>query len=321
MSVTLINPHNKLVLHVDEFCLIDSQKNSFPLVNGAWRFVPNDNYTKSFGYQWNIFDKTQLDTNEITISKLRLFNTTQWKPEELENKNILEVGSGAGRFTRVMLEYTNANIYSVDYSNAVEANYKNNGPHKRLFLFQASLYELPFTPSQFDKVLCLGVLQHSPDFEKSIKCLIEMAKPGGEIVVDFYSIKGWWTKIHAKYLLRPLTKKMSHKMLLNIISKNASWLIKAYFFLHRIKLGMLTRFLPICDIIKTLPYKQLSKEQLKEWVILDTFDMFSPQYDNPKKISTIKKWFEKYGTTVTFAGYVQYAENQSAAVIRATKNN
>ncbi|MCS7029799.1 MAG: class I SAM-dependent methyltransferase, partial [Bacteroidia bacterium] len=78
---------------------------------------------------------------------------------------------------------------------------------------------------------------------------------------------------------------------------------------------------PICDIVRTLPYKQLSKEQLKEWVILDTFDMFSPQYDNPQTISTVKKWFEKHGATVTFAGYVQYVENQFATVIRAIKNN
>jgi len=33
-------------------------------------------------------------------------------------------------------------------------------------LFQASIYELPFAPRQFDKVFCFGVLQHTPDFKK-----------------------------------------------------------------------------------------------------------------------------------------------------------
>ncbi|MEI2748908.1 MAG: methyltransferase domain-containing protein [Ferruginibacter sp.] len=59
---------------------------------------------------------------------------------------MLEVGSGAGRFTQIALDHTKANLYSVDYSNAVEANYKNNGPNQRLKLYQASVYELPFAP-------------------------------------------------------------------------------------------------------------------------------------------------------------------------------
>ena len=61
----------------------------------------------------------------------------------------------------------------------------------------------------FDKVFCFGVLQHTPDFQSSVKALISKTKPGGEVVVDFYPIKGWWTKVHAKYIFRPWTKRMS----------------------------------------------------------------------------------------------------------------
>jgi cyclopropane fatty-acyl-phospholipid synthase-like methyltransferase len=92
------------------------------------------------------------------MSKTRFFAETNWDKEDLTGKNILEVGSGAGRFTQIILDHTNANLYSVDYSNAVEANYKNNGPHQRLQLFQASIYEMPFAKAQFDKVICIGVL-------------------------------------------------------------------------------------------------------------------------------------------------------------------
>ena len=35
---------------------------SIPIKNGIPRFVPYDNYSDSFGYQWNIFIKTQLDS-------------------------------------------------------------------------------------------------------------------------------------------------------------------------------------------------------------------------------------------------------------------
>jgi SAM-dependent methyltransferase len=232
----------------------------------------------------------------------------------------LEVGSGAGRFTKIILEETKANLYSIDYSDAVSANFRNNGHFgERLHLFQASIYEMPFPDNSFDKVFCFGVLQHTPDFRRSVKSLIDKAKPGGEVIVDFYPIAGWWTKIHAKYLLRPLTKKMPHDKLLNRIDRNADRLISLYNFFDRIKLGKLVnRFIPVCDIRGTLP-SNLSKEQLREWVVLDTFDMFSPEHDHPQKISTVKKWFEEFGAEVSFAGFMMYSGNKRIAVVKGVK--
>ena len=56
-------------------------------------------------------------------------------------------------------------------------------PPERFHLFQASIYEMPFPDNSFHKVFCLGVLQHTPDFEQSIQSLVQKAKTGGEIVV------------------------------------------------------------------------------------------------------------------------------------------
>src|SRR5205085_11123093 len=132
----------------------------------------------------------------------------------------LEVGSGAGRFTQVVLDYTKANLYSLDYSEAVEANADNNGPHPRLKLFQASIYEMPFADNSFDKVFCFGVLQHTPDIRKSIQCLYTKLKPGGELIIDFYPYNGFWTKLHAKYIFRPFLKKKKNADLLSLIDKH-----------------------------------------------------------------------------------------------------
>ena len=62
-----------------------------------------------------------------------------------------------------------------------------------------------FPDGSFDKVFCLGVLQHTPDFEASVRALVRKAKPGGEIAVDFYPIRGWWTKLNAVYQSSPPT--------------------------------------------------------------------------------------------------------------------
>ena len=320
-EVLLINPFNHLELKLFVDGLRDKEGNFFECINGAYRLLKDrNNYTESFGYQWNTFEKTQIDNTSINLSKERFFAETNWDKEDLYGKNILEAGSGAGRFSHVVLNYTRANLYSVDYSDAVSANYRNNGHYgERLKLFQASIYEMPFPDNSFDKVFCFGVLQHTPDFKRSVQCLIQKAKPGGEVVIDFYPINGWWTKIHAKYIFRPFTKRISHDRLLNIIKRNAGWLMRLYYFFDKIGIGkFVNRFLPIVDIKGTLP-GHLSKKELKEWVILDTFDMFSPAYDHPQKLATVKKWFEEFGTQVSFAGKIKYGNNFKATVVKGIK--
>lgn len=319
-TIQLINPFTQNPLQMSDTGLYEADRLVFPKTKGAFCVLDKtDNYTESFGYQWNTFTQTQIDHAESGLSKMRFFAETNWDKEDLSQKNVLEVGSGAGRFSEVILAHTQATLYSIDYSRAVEANYANNQAYgSRLYLFQASIYEMPFAPNQFDKVVCLGVLQHTPDFKKSVRCLAEQVKTGGELVVDFYPINGWWTKLHAKYIFRPITKKWNHDRLLRIIRANINYLIAAYKLLYRLKLGILTRFLPICDIYGTFPHQDMPKEQLRELCILDTFDMFAPQYDNPQRIATVKKWFEECGLFVTWSGFVQYG-NAKAATVKGIK--
>ncbi len=318
MSIKLVDPHNQNTLTATNNGLQMNDTVVFPFKNGAYRIVTDDNYTENFGYQWNKFAGTQVDkTTSLDMSKVRFFAETNWDKEDLKGKRVLEVGSGAGRFSQIILDFTDAELYSVDYSNAVEANFKNNGPKDRFHLFQASIYEMPFAKGQFDKVICIGVLQHTPDVEKSVKSLIDMVKPGGELVVDFYPIRGWWTKLHAKYIFRPYTKKLPHEKLYKKIDKNIDWLIKTSRFFSKIGLRKLNRFLPICDIDGTLP-KNLPKDQLREMCVLDTFDMYSPEYDQPQRISTVVKWFNKYGMKDVWGGDIRY-ENCVASVVKGTK--
>ena len=317
LSVEVVNPKNNLPLRKKDGVLIDADGNQFPVFKEIPRFV-GANYAENFGFQWKQFRTTQIDNEKLSLSKERFFGETQWRPDELDGQDILEVGSGAGRFTRVILDNTRATLSSVDYSEAVDANIENNGSidRERLKLFQASVYELPFPDNSFDKVVCLGVLQHTPDFEASVKALIAKAKPGGEIVVDFYRIKGWWTKVHSKYLLRIISKRIPHDRLLSLIERNIDWLVKAFDRLNKEGVGALTRFLPIADL-RGFP-TTLSPCERREWAILDTFDMLSARYDQPQRIQHVARMFERHGSKVTFAG-TQAFEGGSATVVRATK--
>src|SRR5262245_62171932 len=76
-----------------------------PIVNGIPRFVPAENYAANFGLQWNKFRSTQLDSaTGLSFTFNSFWNNTRWKPRELYGKTVLEAGSGAGRFTEVLLE-------------------------------------------------------------------------------------------------------------------------------------------------------------------------------------------------------------------------
>lgn len=319
--INLINPFTQKPLQASADGLIENGSLVFPYKNGAYRLVADDNYTDNFGYQWNKFAATQIDQKQQNqqLSYTRFFAVTGWDKEDLQGKNILEVGSGAGRFSQVVLDDTKANLYSVDYSNAVEANFKNNGHHKdRFHLYQASVYDMPFAKGQFDKVFCMGVIQHTPDVEKTVQSLISMAKPGAEVIVDFYCVNGWWTKVQAKYMFRPITKKWSNEKLLNKIGKNIDWMIGATTFFNKIGIGrFVNRFIPICDIKGTLP-QGLSKKELREWCVLDTFDMFSPEYDQPQKVSTVKRWFEENGMDRVWGGTISF-DNSIAYVVKGIK--
>jgi uncharacterized protein YbaR (Trm112 family) len=106
----------------------------FPIQEFIPRFVPAENYAQSFGFQWNRHARTQLDRlSGIPLSRNRFFRVTEW-PERLEGKMILEAGCGAGRFTQIALE-TGAEVYTFDYSTAVDANLANNGSRENLHLF------------------------------------------------------------------------------------------------------------------------------------------------------------------------------------------
>lgn len=320
-SINLIDPFTQQPLQPDETGLVDNGTLRFPYRNGAYRLVEDDNYTQNFGYQWNKFAATQIDREQKNsqLSYKRFFAVTGWDKENLEGKNVLEVGSGAGRFSQVVLDHTRANLYSVDYSNAVEANFRNNGHHKdRFHLFQASVYDMPFAKAQFDKVFCFGVIQHTPDVHKTVQSLIAMAKPGAEVVIDFYCVNGWWTKLQAKYMFRPITKKWSNEKLLGKIEKNIDWMIGTTGFFNKIGIGrFVNRFIPICDIKGTIP-QGLSKQEVREWCILDTFDMFSPQYDQPQTVNTVKKWFLENGMEQVWGGAVHY-DNSVAYVVKGIK--
>ena len=273
------------------FLICSTGQHRFPVAGFMPRFVSTHDVTSSFGFEWNKHPRTQFDSvNGMRLSEERFFGQTSWS-RDLSGNKILEVGSGAGRFTEVALQ-TGATVFSVDASQAVDANWNNNGHHPNLTLCQASLYQLPFSERYFDKVFCFGVLQHTPDVALAFGRIAKFVKPGGELTVDVYN-KNYWRNFHTPmYLIRPITKHISHERLHRWLSWSVPYLLPISTWLrdHIPFVGRQVRTLiPIANYNGIFPTQ--SVELLEQYSILDTFDTLSPKYISPQRPDTVRQWF------------------------------
>lgn len=272
----------------------------YPITRGVPRFVAPENYADSFGLQWNRFRRTQLDSHSgHPISRDRFFRCTGWRPEELRDARILDVGCGAGRFTEIALA-AGAHVVAVDYSNAVDACHENHAASPRLDVVQADVYALPLTPGSFDFAYCMGVLQHTPDVRRAFLALPPMLRHGGRLAVDVYP-KLRRNAIWPKYWLRPLTRRLPAARLFGLVERAVPVLLPLSLALGRIPgVGrQLRRAIPVANYEDVLP---LTPRQVKEWAVLDTFDMLAPAYDQPQAAETLRAWFTEAGMNDVWVG-------------------
>ena len=266
---------------------------AFPIVRGIPRFISGDNYASSFGLQWDRFRTTQLDsTTGVPISRNRFLAQSGWDPARLEGARVLDAGCGAGRFVEVALS-CGARVVALDYSTAVDACRSNFGRHPGLDIVQGDICALPFAADAFDYVYCFGVLQHTPDVRRSFLSLAPVLRPGGSLAVDLY-YRSRFHRLFPKYLLRPLTTRLPPASLFRLVRRMTRPLLGLSAVVGRIpRVGRRLRYLvPVANYQGVYP---LTPAQLVEFATLDTFDMFSPAYDQPQDERTLAGWFDEAG--------------------------
>src|SRR5260370_13178257 len=88
-------------IHAGELVSSVSGK-SYPIVRGIPRFVDRDNYTDSFGMQWNRFREVQLHSATGNAHSRERFDAEAgWTAEQPQRKWLLDPGCGAGALAGV----------------------------------------------------------------------------------------------------------------------------------------------------------------------------------------------------------------------------
>ena len=265
---------------------------SYPIIKYIPRFVDSKNYARNFGFEFYVHPKTQLDSfSGIGVSEYRFKFDTGWDEKDMKDNLVLEVGCGAGRFSEFPLK-SSAELVSIDLSSAVDVCLKNIGLNEKHHIVQANIYKLPFKEHSFDKVFCLGVLQHTPDPKKSFESILKQVKGnGGKLAANCYQKTGIYMT-QPKYILRPITKRLPHKFLMKLVKTGAPTAVKFGKRARKTKFPVLSKWFK--QFIPNFDDYPFTDAQWVDWATLIIFDMLSPWYDQPQTIEGIKGWVSEH---------------------------
>jgi 2-polyprenyl-3-methyl-5-hydroxy-6-metoxy-1,4-benzoquinol methylase len=258
------------------------------IVNNIPLFVDGGSYASLFGDQWKHYKKTQLDSySGSPITETRLDRCLGALKDNLKDKLVLEAGCGAGRFTEVLLK-KGAFLVSSDLSSAVEVNAENFPVSDKHLVIQADINNMPFADESFDVVICLGVIQHTADTEKTIADLYKLVKKGGSLVIYHYTFnKSYYFRLAPLYRmhLRKKTAAYTIPYTQRLVKKYLPWHKK--FAHNKLMSVLLNRISPVISYYSFLP--QLNDQQQEEWALLDTHDSltdWNKRFRNKKQIES-----------------------------------
>jgi SAM-dependent methyltransferase len=166
---------------------------------------------------------------------------------------------------------------------------------------QADLLAAPFPEESFDYVICLGILQHTPNPEESIRAVWRKLRPGGKLIIDHYT----WSLSRATKLdslLRPIIKRLPPSTAKSVTDN----LVRIFFPLHwavrntkptisgvPLLQMLLSRISPASWNYPVSPH--LPKEYHYESSRLDTFDHLADRYKRLRTRGEIRRTLESLG--------------------------
>lgn len=106
---------------------------------------------------------------------------------DLNGKRVLDVGSGKGRFARVLAEhYPGASIVAFDLAEAMLRHVPRG-----VAPCAGSMTALPFPSNTFDCVYATESLEHAIDIDVAVAEMCRVAKPNGRAVVIDKNAQAW----------------------------------------------------------------------------------------------------------------------------------
>lgn len=295
---------------------------AYQIRNFVPRFVEHGKYAQSFGEQWKTFARTQLDNSTLQETQKRWDSEIGWKEAELSGKNIIEFGSGAGRFVDIVSRRGATLVVGVDITDAVDAAQDNLGSRDSVFFVQADFFQPPFMPEFFDRGYSIGVLHHTPEPEAAFAALVSMLNNEGEIGLSLYEINLykrpnrnslkvstiellWAINMWRVELFRLFTTRVPDALMIAY----CKYFVPVLHYLNKVPILRYLRYVLPSTCYRNLPV---------EWSMLDTNDTYSTKIVHMYRHKDIFQWFMRAGLQDiivhnSIAGWVSLTGSKSRA--------
>lgn len=270
----------------------------YPIIRGIPRFVNQEYYASSFGYEWNRWPRVQFDSENVG-KPMAGYTSSMWEIitgaelGQVKDKMIVEFGCGSGRFLDIVRSKGGTAV-GMDISQAVEAARQNFSHDTKVLIVQGDINNPPFREGVFDGGYSIGVLHHTPAPIDGLKELVNTVKSGGWVACCVYP-KGEFYDYPSVERLRKIH---------NLLNTNLKYYpalfysyLSAYVITPLIYKGKQIKVLS--QLLENLEKNWLVALNLpdKRWRVLDVFDAITPAIATTHTYDEVIHWMQKAGCT------------------------
>ena len=193
---------------------------AYPVRGGIPRFVDGtDGYNPSWNYKWTTIDRGRglnhliLDKSDPAYELHDLYDRNSHDGsafDYMRGRRAIEIGCGVGQYViKSLIEHAPVKIVAYDMTESVDTLRQivvERYPAllDKILLVQGSVFSMPFRTSSFDYVYSLGVLHHTGDTKRAIRCAAGLVAEGGQLNVWVYAASQYHIDTR-----EPVRKKLS----------------------------------------------------------------------------------------------------------------
>jgi SAM-dependent methyltransferase len=275
-------------------------EHAYPIVGGVPRFVDQEHYAGSFGYEWKKWSRVQFERENaggpMAGHTRRMFEAiAELPPRELRGKLVVEFGCGPGRFIDIA-RGAGATVVGLDMSAAVEPARANFAGDADVLIVQADILAPPLRADAFDVGYTFGVLHHTPRPADGLRALARVVKPGGVVACSVYPKGGFYDYPSVAAFRR------AHQALRSRLGAPAARrLALGYAYLAAYALHFPLALMGRVPLARRLA-GQIEKYALvclhlpdARWRVLDIFDAITPAFASTHTAGEVRGWFDAAG--------------------------
>jgi len=196
--------------------------------------------------------------------------------KDFKDLNVVDIGSGTGRWLRIFHNLGAKTITAVEPSDAIEVTKKNSAGLDNITYHNVTGDIMP--DGQYDIVHSYGVIHHIPDPDPVIRRAYEVLKPGGRLVIWLYGRENNGLFLAFLHTMRVITVPMPTRGL-QAISGAMVPMVRVYSRISKVLplplRGYMREFVDKIDdyTLKHVIYDQLDPHYAKYYSRQDSLDL------------------------------------------------